>query len=506
MINSGLGYLIIAIFAIIFISISWVVSKKFPIEGVDDFVAAGRKVPYALIAASVMVSWVWTTTIIGAAEAGTWYGISGGFNYSWGACVPFFVFIPLVIHLRRKMPKATTFTEFVKERYGDKVSMIFFIFGVGVVLYVFTEQGVGIGITFNTIFGMPYFVGAFLPVAIVTAYIAKAGLRGSIFNDVIQFFIIALIFLVSVPLILKTVGIENIYIGMKDVVTNTENPNYNPEGLSMTSVAGLRYGAVAVVVAMGQVLFDQGYYSKAIATVSTKALLKAYLIGTLLAWAPIPIISGNVFGVSLISMGIGEGSGVDSLSQAAPYIMGLVYGTGIGAILFALMIFMAGMTTGGNCLAGAQALFTVDFYKNRVNKNATEKQQMRFGRIITIVLGLSCGTVAALLEGVSLLKLDIFSGIIFAAPTSAFLAGLLWKKTRPEVAVVSIFVGLIGGIAAWLIIKDPDLNWFVGNMIALLAPAAVIILGSPFGKYSFDFTQLKNYKPAHAVNVEEEEK
>ena len=36
------GYLILGIFAFIFIGISVIVSKKFPAEGVDDFVAAGR--------------------------------------------------------------------------------------------------------------------------------------------------------------------------------------------------------------------------------------------------------------------------------------------------------------------------------------------------------------------------------------------------------------------------------------------------------------------------------
>jgi Na+/proline symporter len=499
-----MGYLILAVFGIFFIGTSVLVSKKFPLEGVDDFVSAGRSIPFALIAASVMVSWVWTTTIMGAAEAGTWYGVSGGFNYSWGACVPFFIFIPLVIHLRRTMPKTTTFTEFVRMRYGDAVSKIFLVFGVGVVLYVFTEQGVGIGIAFNTIFGMPYAIGAIVPVLIVTGYIAKAGLRGSIFNDVIQFFIIAAIFLVSVPLIIKTLGIGSIYKGMTDVVTNPGNVNFNPEALSFTSAAGFRYGAVAVVVAMGQVLFDQGYYSKAIATVNTKSLLKAYLIGTLLAWAPVPILSGNVFGCSLISLGIGEGAGVESLSQAAPYIMNMVYGTGIGSVLFVLMIFMAGMTTGGNCLAGAQALFTVDFYKSVVNPKATERQQLKFGRIITIFLGIAVGIAAVLLEGVSLLKLDIFSGIIFAAPTSAFIAGLLWKKTKPVVAVLSIFCGLAAGICAWLLIQDPDYNWFVGNMLALFLPAVIIILGSVFSKYKFDFAALKNYESAHKVSLIEE--
>ncbi len=504
MISSLYGYLILGVFALIFIGISLLVSKRFPIEGVDDFVAAGRSIPYALIAASVMVSWVWTTTIMGAAEAGMWYGVSGGFNYSWGACIPFFIFIPLVLHLRKTMPRATTFTEFVEQRYGSTVSKIFFVFGIGVVLYVFTEQGVGIGIAFNTIFGIPYAVGAFIPVAIVTVYIAKAGLRGSIFNDVIQFFIIAIIFLVTAPLILKTLGINQIYNGLMDVVQNPNNINYNPEALSMTSAAGLRYGITAVVIAMGQVLLDQGYYSKAISTVSSKSLLKAYIIGTLFAWAPVPILSGNIFGCSVLALGVGEGAGIDLTSQAAPYMLNLIYGGGLGSIMFVLMIFMAGMTTGGNCLAGAQALFTVDFYKKYVNKTASEKQQMGFGKKITIGLGILVGIAAILLEGVSLLKLDIFSGIIFAAPTSAFIAGMYWKKTPPIVALFSMVAGLAAGLIAWFVIPDPDINWFVGNMLALFLPAVIVILGSLLSKYEFDFTILKNYMPDHKVEVLED--
>ncbi len=504
MVSSYLGYLILFGFALIFIGISIFVSKKFPIEGVDDFVVAGRSIPYALIAASVMVSWVWTTTIMGAAEAGMWFGISGGFNYSWGACIPFFVFIPLVMHLRKTMPKATTFTEFVEQRYGSIVSKIFFVFGIGVILYVFTEQGVGIGIVFSHIFGIPYALAAFLPVLIVTGYIAKAGLRGSIFNDVIQFFIISLVFLITVPLVLKTIGMESLYKGMVDVVENSDNINYNPEAMAMTSAAGLRYGVTAVVIAMGQVLLDQGYYSKAIATVSRKSLLKAYMVGTLFAWAPIPILSGNVFGVSTLALGVGPGKGIELTSEAAPYIMKLIYGGGIGSIVFVLMIFMAGMTTGGNCLAGAQALFTVDFYKKYVNRAASEKQQMKFGVKITIALGLVVGIAAVLLEGVSLLKLDIFSGIIFAAPTSAFLAGMYWKRTSPQVAAVSIFLGLISGLAAWFVIPNDDINWFVGNMLSLFVPAVVVILGSFIHRYEFDFDKLRNYSPNHKVDVSEE--
>lgn len=490
------GYFILGIFAIIFIGISFIVSKKFPIEGVDDFVAAGRGIPSALIAASVMVSWVWTTTLMGSAEAGMNFGISGGLNYAWGNAVPFFILIPLVLHLRKKMPKCTTFTEFIEQRYGRTTSKIFFLFGVGVIIYVMVAQGVGIGIVFHSMFGIPYEVGASIPIAIVTVYISKAGLRGSIFNDVIQFFIISIILLISVPVILKTLGMENIYNGLLDVTNNPSNPNYNPGALSLGSSAGFRYGLTAVVVAMGQVLLDQGYYSKAIATASSKSLFKAYIIGTVVAWMPIPIICGGIFGGATLSLG--ENLGL--ASEAAPYIMKLVYGGGLGAIVFVLMVFMAGMTTGGGCLSGLQALFTADFYKKYVNKQATEKQQMRFGRKITFAAGALVIVISILLKGHSLLMLDIFSGILFAAPTSSFIAGVYCKRTTPKIAISSIFCGLGAGLMAYFLIPNEDINWFVGNVLALLVPAIIVVLGSLLSRSSFDFDQLKNYEPDHVVN------
>ena len=420
--------------------------------------------------------------------------------YAWGNSIPFFILIPLVLHLRKKMPKCTTFTEFIEQRYGRTVSKIFFLFGIGVIIYVLIAQGVGIGIVFNSMFGIPYEVGAVVPMAIVTVYISKAGLRGSIFNDVIQFFIISMIIIVSVPLILNSLGMENIYNGLVDVATNPDNINYNPEALTFASSGGFRYGLTAVVVAMGQVLLDQGYYSKAIATASSKSLLKAYIIGTVVAWMPIPIICGGVFGCSVISLGVGEGTGLALASEAAPYIMKLVYGGGLGSIMFVLMVFMAGMTTGGGCLAGAQALFTADFYKKYVNKSATEEQQMNFGRRIVYAISALVIVVAILLKGKSLLMMDIFSGILFAAPTSSLIAGMYCKKTSPKVAVVSIVCGLAAGLIAFFVIPNDDINWFVGNILALLVPAVIVFIGSLFSKYEYDFEKLKNYVPDHTVN------
>jgi Na+/proline symporter len=198
-------------------------------------------------------------------------------------------------------------------------------------------------------------------------------------------------------------------------------------------------------------------------------------------------------------MGVGVGNGLTGTSETAPYIMSFIYGGGLGAIMFVLMVFMAGMTTGGGCLAGIQALFTTDFYKKYVNKTATEEQTMRFGRIITFVVAIAVIIVSILLKGRSLLMMDIFSGILFAAPTSSLIAGMVTKKTTPKVAIISMVVGLAAGLTAFFVIPNDDINWFVGNILALLLPAVIVIIGSAMSKYEFDFDKLAKYEPDHEV-------
>ena len=96
--------------------------------------------------------------------------------------------------------------------------------------------------------------------------------------------------------------------------------------------------------------------------------------------------------------------------------------------------------------------------------------------------------------------LDIFSGILFAAPASSFVAGVYFKKTTPTIAITSIICGLGSGLAAYFLIPNEDINWFVGNILALLVPAVIVIIGSLFSRHSFDFKKLEKYEPDHNVN------
>lgn len=484
------------LFGACFIAVALIVARKAPVNDIDDFVVAGRRLPFGVISASVLVSWLWTTSLLGAAEAGYLFGIGGGFAFAFGSAVPFFIFIPLALRLRKVMPHGTTFLEFIKQRYGTVTHHILVGLMLLMALYICAEQIIGIAYAVSGSFGVSYPVVAIFATVLVVGYIAIAGLRGAIINDVIQFVVISLVALILIPIVFINFGVDNLHSGLLAAASNPDAAAYNPDALTFFSGAAVRYFAVALVVSFGFVLLNQGYYSKARASSSSKSLLWAYIVGTIVAWLPIPILFGGILGGVGIAEGLAEGNEMSVTTEVAGYVIVQNFGS-IGALLFSLVIFMAGLTTAGNTLAGFQANWAVDVEDGMFPKQRSSKVKKRNAQVATLVFGVIVCVAAVLLEGASLLQIDIVSGIIFSTPMAAIVAAMWWKKTTRGVAITSIVVGLIGGIATYFAVPDSDLDYFYGNVVALLLPVAVVAIGSIANRRSYDFTQLLEYRSLH---------
>ncbi|WP_199435452.1 sodium:solute symporter family transporter [Qaidamihabitans albus] len=488
-----MSLLVFAVFGALFVLVAVVIARAFPVGDPEDFLVAGRSLPFGIISASVMISWIWTTTLLGAAEAGYLFGIGGGFAFAIGSVVPFFVFIPLALRLRRLMPYGTTFLEFVRERYGVGLQRGLLVLTILLALYISGEQIIGISYALSASYQIPYAAVAMISTLIVVLYLTIAGLRGSVLNDVIQFFVIAIVVFVLLPVVATNIGIGNIYEGLAQVAGNPDNELYNPDALTLLAPAAIRYCLIALVISMGFVLLNQGYYSKARAAISSKSLLAAYLLGTVIAWAPVPILFGVVLGGGGLAQGMTTGEELRVTTDVASAVFTQALPTG-GALAFSLMVFMAGMTTAGNALAGFQALVTVDLRRSLPAGRWLLSSPTRFARLSTLVFGVVVAIFAIVLQGASLLYIDILSGIIFSTPIAALVLGLLWRRPSTPVAAVSIVLGLLGGIGTYLAVDDPNLDYFYGNVVSLGLPFLVVVVGTVLSKRDYDFDELKEYR------------
>jgi urea-proton symporter len=96
----------------------------------EDFNTAGRSIKTGLTASNVVSQWTWAATLLQSSNVAWQYGVSGPFWYASGATIQVLLFGILAIQLKRKAPKAHTFCEIVKARWGTAAHLTFVYFGI----------------------------------------------------------------------------------------------------------------------------------------------------------------------------------------------------------------------------------------------------------------------------------------------------------------------------------------------------------------------------------------
>jgi len=133
--NQGYGYGIVVGFGAffsIFITLLWMVEKRYTNLSItsEEYSTAGRSIKVGLLASSVVSAWTWAATLLQSSSVAYDYGVSGPYWYAAGATIQVLLFAILAIEVKRKAPKAHTFPEIIRARYGNIAHMVFTYFGL----------------------------------------------------------------------------------------------------------------------------------------------------------------------------------------------------------------------------------------------------------------------------------------------------------------------------------------------------------------------------------------
>ncbi|MEL7654903.1 MAG: hypothetical protein AAGU75_03230, partial [Bacillota bacterium] len=420
-----IGYGIVGTYLTLLFVTGKLIERRFPQnnKSIHEYLFAGKKIPFGLLAPSVFSSWIWVTSIVGSGEAGFRFGISGGLSYSLGAAFAFAVFTLIIIKIKRMMPEGMTVIDFVGVRFTPFLKDVYYIFAILVIIYVIVEQSAGIALVLNGLFHVSFKKIAFITVLLCGCYVVWKGMRGVLFNELINFFLISAGILLFSYIILQRFDIGILYEGLNSVSNDPSNNNFNPQAMNILSKSGMMYAFSAILIGLGQILVDPAYYLKAYIAKDEKTIIRSFLVGGVLYWIPVAIISSFVIGYVTLSRNIDLSQAVNLSIDISTNVLTNNFGIQI-EVLFAFLIFCIGCTSIIHCLIGVQSLYTLDFYKNKINSAATDSEKVKFGKIVTLLIALLCALISISLEKVSLLTIDIFSGIFFAAPCGAVLIGI----------------------------------------------------------------------------------
>ena len=113
-------------------------------------------------------------------------------------------------------------------------------------------------------------------------------------------------------------------------------------------------------------------------------------------------------------------------------------GVAIAALAAAIVSSLASM------LNSTATIFTMDIYKQLINKNANDRQTVNVGRISALIALVIATIMAPLLGGIdqAFQFIQEYTGIVSPGILAVFVLGLFWKKTSNKGAIFGALVSI----------------------------------------------------------------
>jgi SSS family solute:Na+ symporter len=447
-------------YAIIGIYFAFVLGIGFALRGrmktSEDFFLSGRSIPGWITGLAFMSANLGALEVMGHAANAAKYGMFVNHFY-WLAAIPAMCFVGVFMMPFYYGSKARSVPEFLKLRYNEKTRTLnAFSFAIltllmsGVDLYA-------MAILFQRLLNWPFLMSVLVSALVVMIYIYLGGLTSSIYNEVLQFFLIVFGFLPMAILGLKAVGgfagleaklAQLPQPGYAHTWANIWSPDRNPMGIDwIGTVFGLGF-----VLSFGYWCTDFLVVQRAMAAKDMPAAQRTPLIAAVpKMFFPLLII---LPGLVAISLDPDMTKFLDGrYDNAMPALLGKLYpsgllGIGLTALLASFMSGMAGNVTAFN------TVWTFDIYQTHVNPGKPDAHYLSMGRFATIfavLVGIGTAFITKvwfnnLMDYVQLL-FSFFNAPLFAT----FLLGMFWKRTTPNAGFCGLLSGILGALLHWLL-------------------------------------------------------
>lgn len=402
----------------------------------EDFMVAGRSLGAAIIAGTLIATWMGSGTITGSRNSVAYgSGLLPAMLLATASLLGIGCLKLLAPRIRQF--NKLTIPAMIEEELGKEgrlISLVVIAFAyVGIVSYQFT----GIGFVLNVSTGIPIQQGAIIGAAIIIVLAAMGGLMSVAYTDAISAFLMLGGLLIAVPFVLSEAG------GWAEITASVPETNLSLLGnLSFLEFFGL--WAPPLLLLLG----DQNMYQRIIAGETdegTNIGIIAWFIGVIASATLIPIIA---FSARAIFPDINPGMALIATTTVIPVWIG-------GILLAAAAAFI--VTTGSSYLLSACTNLSQDLYSEFINPQASDQQVFWLTRGLVVVLGIFAFILGQYFP--TILELQMYSYTAYgAAITPPLLAIFL---IRDRLTKAGGLAGMISG--------------------AILAITWNTIFGSPYG-------------------------
>ena len=441
--------LIIILYFVFVVAIGFLLRRQMRTS--EDFFLSGRRVPAWITGLAFLSANLGALEMIGMAASGAEYGMLTSHFY-WVGAVPAMIFVALFMMPFYYGSRARSVPEYLRLRFDEKTRALNAITFAVMTLLMSGINMYAMALLFQAVLGWSMSLSYWLSAGIVLAYTITGGLTSSIYNEVLQFFLIVFGF---APL--TWLGMREIHgwSGLKARLAarhlhgylhmwrNMTHPGQNPMGIEWFGlVMGLGF-----VLSFGYWCTDFLVIQRAMAAENMSAARRTPLIAAFPKMLfPFIVILPGILAIALVPAAQWPTvNGHINYNQALSLMIGRFYPSGmIGLGLVALLAsFMSGMA--GNVTA-FNAVWTYDIYQSYIRPGRTDRHYLQVGRWATLCgILVSIGGAYMVSDFKSLLDyMQLIFSFVNAPLFATFLLGMFWKRTTGHGA----FWGLLAGIAA----------------------------------------------------------
>jgi SSS family solute:Na+ symporter len=446
-----IDYVIIVVYFIFVLGIGFALRGRMKTSG--DFFLSGRSMPAWITGLAFMSANLGALEVMGHAANAAKYGMFVN-QFYWLAGMPAMCFMALFMMPFYYGSKVKSVPEFLKLRFNEKTRTLNAITFAIMTLLVSGIDLYAMGILFQGLLQWPFWASVMVAAAVVAIYIYLGGLTSSIYNEVLQFFLIVFGFLPLAILGLKAVG------GYAGLVAKLPSPGYAHTWANIWHPSQNPMGIDGFGAIFGLLVLSFGYWCTEFLVIQQALAAK-----NMLAAQRTPLIAAvpkMVFPVIIVLPGL-VAIALDPTTQgllggrydnALPALLGKFYppglmGIGLTALLASFMSGMAGNVTAFN------TVWTYDIYQTHINPGKPDSHYLRMGRSATVFAVLvGVATAFIVLRFNNLMDyLQLLFAFFIAPLLATFLLGMFWKRTSPNAAFVGLLMGILTAAAHCLLYR-----------------------------------------------------
>ena len=487
------GYCLLIVFLGLYVSRT----KKGHKKTAQDYFLASKSLPWWAIGASLIAANISAEQAIGMSGSGFAIGL-GIASYEWMAAIALIIvgifFLP--IFLKKEI---YTMPQFLQQRYDNRVRTAMATFWLLVYVFVNLTSVLWLGaLALNTIMGIPVFWAIIGLAAFAAIYSIYGGLTAVAWTDVVQVIFLIAGGLITTFMALQAIGAgDGVIAGFNDLLKAVpekfdmiirKGELMIPDGAGGTKDAWSQLPGLSVVIGglwianisywgFNQYIIQRGLAAKSIAEAQRGVVFAGFLKLLIPLIVVVPGIAAYLISQDPGAYGLENAELITKSDQAYPWLLHNFVPNGIKGIAFAALV-AAIVSSLASMLNSTATIFTMDIYRNYINKNTSDSNMVKVGRITSLV-ALIIAVIAAkpLLGGLdqAFQYIQEFTGFITPGVCAIFLAGLFWKRATSNAALWGAGLSIPLSFAFMVLLPQvPFMNRW-GYVFLILAGVMILI-------------------------------